>query len=208
MKFNLETKKILYVIVAIFALYGLIVLIRKIFNRESNNPKKEWGYYLNEQFRYTKYSDEIEKDFANLAKGIIEMIDKYLRDISDIMSRLTLSNVNQEKDGFIRYQLMANGYLEKAIDNYNKVIKRASDINPTMQKQIKDKMSFLKKAKDTLGNKFKELSNLKKVPKTFSKIELKTVKCPETNRWFDDGEYIKGKLKKDSDLLNCTYIPL
>ncbi len=49
MKFN--AKSIGMILCYILAIYGLIILIRKIMNRSEKNKEKSWSYYV-EPYRY------------------------------------------------------------------------------------------------------------------------------------------------------------
>ncbi len=44
MKFNM--KMLLKIICCIFAIYGILILVRKIANREDKNKEKKWSYYV------------------------------------------------------------------------------------------------------------------------------------------------------------------
>lgn len=61
MKF--DGKMLLIIIGALLALYGTIILIRKVMERKTKNADGKWGYYISaEQFRYeTLIKDEMEK---------------------------------------------------------------------------------------------------------------------------------------------------
>ena len=51
MKYN--AKSIGIILCYILAIYGLIILIRKILNRKEKNPKGTWSYY-GEPYRYRR----------------------------------------------------------------------------------------------------------------------------------------------------------
>ncbi len=66
----MDTTLIIKVLVCVFALYGLILLVRKLWNRNENNKSGELKYYVSEQYRYMNFKDFKTKFIALFKQAI------------------------------------------------------------------------------------------------------------------------------------------
>jgi hypothetical protein len=63
MKF--DAKSIMCVLCYILAIYGLIILIRKIMSRSEKNKEKSWSYYV-EPYEYIDIDDsQVQEDLQD-----------------------------------------------------------------------------------------------------------------------------------------------
>lgn len=124
---KINTQSIIKVLVCVFALYGLILLVRKLWNRNENNASGDWKYYVSEQYRYmniselkTKVTDKFKELFKAkdmktrrvIFKDIQTIFDQYLKSNPTVNTVFTYS-----KDQLIG--LLAP-LVQKQIDNFFK----------------------------------------------------------------------------------------
>jgi hypothetical protein len=93
---KINTQSIIKVLVCIFALYGLILLVRKLWNRKENNKEGKWSYYVSEQYRYMNMS-ELKTKVTNKFKELFKAKDMKTRraifkDIQTIFDQYLKSN--------------------------------------------------------------------------------------------------------------------
>jgi len=93
---KMDTKSIIKVLVCVFALYGLILLVRKLWNRNENNTDGKGSYYLSEQYRYMN-SSELKTKVTNKFKDLFKAKDMKTRrvifkDIQTIFDQYLKSN--------------------------------------------------------------------------------------------------------------------
>ena len=66
---KMNAKSVMCILCYILAIYGLIILIRKIMSRSEKNKEKRWSYYV-EPYRYIE-DDYIEDDILYIQDAII-----------------------------------------------------------------------------------------------------------------------------------------
>jgi hypothetical protein len=221
---KLTTKNILCAIVVIFALYGLIVLIRKIM---SDDKDKKWF----EQYRYQD-EEGMEDAFKQVGSTIMLLINMSINQIDSFMRNVSPQTAKYDKPLFGDLANTLNSKVERALDKYKLITDRLPNINPVLQSEINQKfleyVNLVKESMKTIDEFIEEESN-KKIAKlsdnntnsynkddynpdrysskTFKKNFSEGIICPKEKSWVEDDKWLKGVLQKDNNPLKCTYTP-
>ena len=142
---KINTKLIIKVLVCIFALYGLIILVRKLWNRNENNAKGNWNYYVSEQYRYM---NDIMEEYRLIYPTFSDFKTQFVAKLKEAIAAPTFADKKQK---FNEAKALIKTYLDESPKLQTAMTLITNIVQTKLQPLIVDKLNDLIFDKKLIG---------------------------------------------------------